>query len=901
MNIVWSCFLWRYGQSWDMFEHPAARLPGDIVIGGIFPIHKGVSNLSKQKPGDAFICTGLHLRSMTDAFTMIYAIESINNSTILPGITLGYEIYDSCADSLKATQAILRLIPGNVTTNNPADCNTTNNIPIIKAVIGEEYSEISIAISRVLGIHFVPQISPASSAAILSDKVRFPSFLRTIPNDEHQTKAIVQLIKTFGWNWVGLISSDDDYGRSALDFLNILFAKQGICTAFSKIVPSYVEHPDMPSVITSVIDELITTTTQVVVIITKGPIVWKLFNEALKGNISKTWIASDAWSTSKEVAYIQNIEKIGTIFGLNFKEMRAPGLAEYLENLYPPDHGATNEFLKEYKESRFGCTEEYKSYIECIKSSLNNCTLSESITLKSPLACKVENVAFANDDYLMKNTEWGKSHSTFLAITAIAQAIKSIMCKYGTCEKNQTLSPYELLQELRAGNFSTSGEKFRFDSFGDVLIGYDVLNWHSQNGSTEFQIVGNYNMSDGMIELNQSLLMWNTGNALVPFSNCSKSCTPGQYKKHSSISCCYECIPCADGYFSPIPDDTECGKCPHYQWSYNGSSRCENRTITCFYWSDPFAIVLVTFAGFGFLLIVLIGILFCKFSDTPAVKAAGGNYTYLMMISLLSSLVSIGFFLGKPSDTICKIRQSLYGTSFTLCVSCILIKSLRIILAFASAERVKKITYHPLIIIIFLISIQICICISWLIMKGPVYKENYMTPQNIILQCDEGSYVFFGIMLGYIGILALSCLILAYKGRKLPEKYNEAKCITFSMLIYIFVWIVFIPIYMNTSGTYLSAVQVVAILASVYGVISCHLLPASYIILFKRNICNRENYLQSIRAFYRNKQRILSIYQNKSHPQTSPIDFGLDITCSKSGPLQPKRLATLIRRRRKSF
>ncbi|MEE6476109.1 hypothetical protein FKM82_010978 [Ascaphus truei] len=839
---------------------------------------------------------------MIKALSMIYAIENINNSTLLPGITLGYEMYDSCSDPLKAIQATLRLIPESVTIKNVTECNQTEVIPAVKAVVGEQYSEMSISMSRILSIHFIPQISPASSAATLSDKVRFPSFLRTVPSDTHQTKAIAKLIRTLGWNWVGVITSDDDYGRSALHYLNIFLREEGICTAFSQIISTYVDHPSLPGEISNITNELVNCSANVVVVFVKAPIVIKLFKESIRRNISRTWIASDIWSNSNSVSRMENIEKVGTILGLNFKLGHVPGFAEFLKNLQPPRQGAINTFLDEYKTLRFGCTEEYIKYLECISSSSKDCNHSDSIQQKSPLACKVENVSFANDDYLVHSAELSTVYSTYLAVTAIAQALKNIVCRNGKCE-DLTFSPHKLLNELKNNNFSYNGEMFHFDRFGDILNGYNVINWITKNSSTEFRFVGKYDILDAIITLNRSLF-WNTEDSMVPISNCSKQCTPGHYKKHSFISCCYECIPCTEGYYSPAADMNECLKCPITQWSANGSARCENRTIEYFRWNDPFAIVLTSFAALGFLLVLIIAIVFIKHADTPAVKAAGGNYTYLLCVSLLFSLVSIGFFIGQPSDIFCQIRQPLYGISFTLCVSCILIKSVRILLAFESGKRGRQIvtiTYQPAVVISVLTGFQLCVSMLWLFFKGPFVTKIYTIPQLLSLQCDEGSYVGFGIMLGFICFLAFACFILAFKGRKLPEKYNEARCITFSMLIYLFIWIGFIPIYINTSGMYLSAVQVIAIIASNYGVISCHLFPACYIILFKRKSNNRARYLQCIHAFCKAQRSVLSLSQNNSDFQVPPTD----ITAGAAGlknctmPVQNTLSATLSVRRRR--
>ncbi|XP_068089239.1 G-protein coupled receptor family C group 6 member A-like [Hyperolius riggenbachi] len=862
-------------------EHAVAHRPGDIMLGGIFPIHDGVYNLLQRPHVDGFTCTGLQLRSMVDAFSMIYTIEKINNSTLLQGIQLGYEIHDSCSHSLKAIQAATRLIP-EISSINSSQCNSSEFMTTVKAVIGEVFSENSITIGRMLSSYFIPQLSGASSADILSDEMRFPSFLRTIPRDFYQTQAIVELIKTFGWNWVGIIASDDDYGRSALDSLSNLFKTNGICMAFSRVVPSNVQQPFLQESLNDAINDLETSTAEVVIAFARGPIVANLFKKAIQQDISRTWIASDGWVVSNLVASTEGIEKVGTVFGFTFENGLVPGFQDYLKNLYPSSNGTTNEFLDEYKTLRFGCSEEYLEYLNCLNSSSANCSVPDRVNYKSPLACKVKDAAYENDDFLVQNTENGTVHSTSLAVTAVAQALKSIVCQNGTCDKHLQVSPRELLTELKKGTYVYNGKTFQFNSFGEVLSGYKLINWQKKKHSIEYVIVGKYDTIQQTVIANQSLIFWNNINNSVPFSNCSATCKPGYFMKHSFISCCYECIPCANNTFSSSPDMTQCQTSSLHQWSYSGSSRCENRTVDYFAWNNAFAITLETLSSLAMLLVLLTVGLFIKYSHTPPVKAAGGPYAYLFMFSLLVSLASTGVFIGQPSDTLCKIRQPLYGISFTMAVSCILIKSIRILLAFESAtkgRKLEKLTYQPVLLVIILTGIQVCICVVWHVVKGPAFTEIYTIPERIIQQCDEGSYVALGIMLGYMGLLALICFILAYKGRKLPERYNEARCITFSMLVYMFVWILFIPIYINvTSGIYLSAVQVVSILSSVYAVISCHLLPVCYMVLFKRDSCTRERYLASVFRFYRTKTRGRSVIQKTPNQQEAPsANFEPDI------------------------
>ncbi|XP_073481318.1 G-protein coupled receptor family C group 6 member A-like isoform X2 [Aquarana catesbeiana] len=795
-SVITLTSLFGFAFSCRSNEHAVVRKTGDIMLGGIFPIHDRVYNLLERPYVDEFTCTGLQLRIMVDALSMIYTIEKINNSTFLQGIKLGYEIYDSCSDPLKAVQATLKLLPEIFAINNSTQCNSTEVIPAIKVVLGEVSSENSISIGRILSSYFIPQISRASTADILSNQMRYPSFLRTIPRDFYQTKAIMDLIKAFKWNWIGIIASDDEYGRSALNLLSSLFIDNGVCTAFVKTVPSYARHPSLPNSLYNVISDLKTSTTKVIISFAKDSIMAELFRIAIDENISRTWIASDNWINSKLVASIEGIEKVGTIFGFTFASGFIPGIEDYLKNLFPSNDIATNEILDEYKMWRFGCSEDYREYLRCLNSTADNCTVPASAMHKSPLACIVDDVSWQNDDYLVKFIE--VAYSTALSVTATAQALKNIICKDGTCNKDLQVSPRK-----------------------------------------------------------------------VPFSNCTATCKPGFFKKHSFISCCYECIACAENTYSPMPDMVECFVCPSHQWSSNGSSWCENKKVQYLEWKDPFAVTLLTFASFGIAVLLLIGILFVKNANNSSVKAAGGHYAYLLIVSLIFSSASIWLFIGEPNAVVCQIRQPLYGISFTFAVSCILIKSIMILIAFESAKKGKLIgnftRQRSIIVMAVLTGSQVVICLVWLILNSPSPMTDNSIPQLIIKYCDEGSYVAFGIMLGYIGMLALTCFLLAYKGRKLPEKYNEARSITFSMLVYMFVWILFIPVYKNSKGMYLSAVQIVAILSSISGIIGCHLLPVCYIVIFKQTDNVSEN-SSTIGFFEANARKIPMCINNVSEP-----------------------------------
>lgn len=275
--------------------------------------------------------------------------------------------------------------------------------------------------------------------------MRYPSFLRTIPSDVHQTHALAQLMANFKWNWVGVVSGDDDYGRAALhDFLK--YAKEAqVCAAFIEIIPHYLDHPDGMRRIGEVATRIQSSSAQVVLLILKGQLVENLFKMMISRGISRTWIASDSWSMYQPVATMTGINTIGDVFGIRFTTGANPGFEHFLTNL-SPGVGAVNRFIEEYKDLRFGCSPEFQHHQDCLNGRpADQCPLPDSLKLKSKVACALSDPQKANDDFLAHAVDLSNLYSHRVATWVIAYALRALLkCNKTMCTGERDFEPWKV-------------------------------------------------------------------------------------------------------------------------------------------------------------------------------------------------------------------------------------------------------------------------------------------------------------------------------------------------------------------------------------------------------------------------------------------------------------------------
>ncbi|XP_031754167.1 uncharacterized protein LOC105946967 [Xenopus tropicalis] len=711
--------------------------PGDIIIGGTFPVHldRVYHNNNFTETPPEIQCQMFSLEHFQSMEALIFAVEEINvDPELLPHITLGFQIFDTCIALRQAVYGALWMLSGGQGISPNYQCH--KEAPLA-GIIGDSGSTQSILLAQLLGLYRYPQISYLATSPILSDRHLFPSFYRTIPSDEFQMRGLAQLVSHFGWTWFGLLASDDDYGQLGTQLVKQEITKAGACVAFTENIITGLHHRNAPRIA----EAIKKSTAKVIVVIATDHNFVIVVEELLRQNMTGIiWVASEGWATAVVLSK-ENFRLVleGTI-GFATHGRQISKFTKYLQSLHPSKE--------------------------------------------------------------LHNTK--------------------------------------------------DGSQVFFDGKGNPPAIYDIVNWRvSANGALEQVVVGSYDLNavDGKtMKVNSTAITWNSNGTQIPVSKCSPSCSSGFRKViiPGKPPCCYDCNPCPQGHISNQTDAVECHPCSWDTWPNLQQDRCLPRPTEFLSYGDPLGYSLTAFSVFSSLIpLAILGVFIC-YKKTPIVRANNYSLSCLLLLSLfLCFLCSLGF-IGYPQPEKCLLRQVAFGMVFALCISCVLAKTITVVIAFNATKpgsRLRKwtgvrVSYW---ITVFGTLIQLFVCVMWLIFSPPFPELDTITsPGVIIVTCNEGSPTAFWCMLGYLGLLASISFIVAFLARRLPDSFNEAKLITFSMLAFLSVWVSFIPAYLSARGMYTVAMEVFAILSSSWAVVGCIFVPKCLIVMFRPNMNSRE-------------------------------------------------------------
>ncbi|XP_037341912.2 extracellular calcium-sensing receptor-like [Pungitius pungitius] len=801
------------------------------MIGGIFPVfNKDISSTSTfEREAPSVKCAGFDLRAFRWTQVMIFAIEEINNDpSFLPNISLGYRILNSCSSPTNTLRAALTLVSGPEKKEFNFTCP-----PPISALVAESESSQSLAVAGTVGPFQLPLVSFFSTCACLSNRAKYPTFFRTIPSDYFQAKALAALVKHFGWQWIGVIQSDNDYGRGGIQAFTEEVKNLGVCIAF---VGTVLRTYTMDKIL-DVVEMIKLSTVKVILAFTPEGDFYPLMKEVVKQNITGIqWIASEAWITAVRLSTPDMYQAFGGALGFGLQKTAIPNLEQFLRGISPYNDPSA-AFVRDFWEIMVGCYPLLPGDQAGTEATKEKCTGNETL--------------LNSQDDFFNVTQLRVSYNVHKAVYAIAHALHQLLfCQpvgeitVRPCLNISNIQPKQVTDHLKRVNFKNQfGDNVFFDVNGDPPAFYDIINWQLIDGQVQHVTVGNFASAADetyKLRIQKEKIVWKTGET-VPTSMCSNVCPVGtrRAQQKGKPICCFDCIPCADGTIANSTGAADCTPCPREYWSNVVRDECIPKTIEFLTYHESMGIAITVLSLLGASLSLATMIIFIYYKETPVVKASNSELSCFLLLSLFLCFLCPLTFIGRPTVYTCMLRHTAFGVTFALCISCVLGKTIVVVTAFKATYRGNTFAgkFGPAqqrIIVCSCTLIQIVICVLWLKLNPPfpdmVFRQSN---KKIVLGCNTGCEAAFYAVLGYIGILALMCLALAFLARKLPDNFNEAKLITFSMLIFCAVWITFIPAYVSSPGKFTVAVEIFAILSSTFGLFTCIFAPKCYIILFK--------------------------------------------------------------------
>lgn len=304
-------------------------------------------------------------------------------------------------------------------------------------------------------------------------------------------------------------------------------------------------------------------------------------------------------------------------------------------------------------------------------------------------------------------------------------------------------------------------------------------------------------------------MQWANREHTHPASVCSLPCKPGERKKTvKGVPCCWHCERC-EGYNYQV-DELSCELCPLDQRPNINRTGCQLIPIIKLEWHSPWAVVPVFVAILGIIATTFVIVTFVRYNDTPIVRASGRELSYVLLTGIFLCYSITFLMIAAPDTIICSFRRIFLGLGMCFSYAALLTKTNRIHRIF---EQGKKSVTAPkfispasqLVITFSLISIQLLGVCVWFVVDPPHIIIDYgeqrtLDPENArgVLKCDISDLSLI-CSLGYSILLMVTCTVYAIKTRGVPETFNEAKPIGFTMYTTCIIWLAFIPIFFGTA------------------------------------------------------------------------------------------------------
>ncbi|XP_071984342.1 metabotropic glutamate receptor 2-like [Engystomops pustulosus] len=744
-------------------EHRRFSSPPEVVSEVRIHPSDGRLVLDSTVPGGAFTTERSYFyESLQLMEAMRFAIEEINrNSAFLPGIKLIPSIRFLCYFNRIEPQL--------------EDLIKSHPVAAVVGTVGEFIpDEIYHYIQR----SKFPVMSFTTRALQVHKR---PYLLCMVPSVQYQIKAIIDLLTHYNWTYVSIVSSPDKTFTSVMEEFKKEAERHEICVATSLVLcyrEGYKEdikklkrHPKG----------------QVLVLFTDPFHLEHLLIDAHTENVSFTWVVSGSWGLTEAIMETYN-KAVGRVISVDIQSYPLLKFNEY--------------FQAKMEANAYNYTDPQVRSLFSDDFSFVSLPEEKNITETKPKKPSPKVQSVVNAVYAIAHALQNMSSSTCPNMSA-------------DCVREHNGTFMTFLRKTRfTAPFSPPDVQYTVDfdhnSYGPAR--YNIFTIQEINGSFQYQQIGSW-AEELTLNINHS--MWE--NNMAPESRCRKPCGKNEVRNIVlGNTCCWDCTECKENQI--VINETTCKACDLGYWPDKDHDNCSELPVDYIQWGDGLAIGSLCFSGLGILSTIFVGGVLLWNNNTPIVKASGREFCYILLSGVLLLYIMTFTFIARPSVVICGLRRLGLATSFAICYSALLTKTNRITRIFNSAQKgIAPPRYinlaSQLSICLALITCQILGLVIWLVVDPAEVIESVSSDKPlVILKCKSGDMKIL-LSLVYNVLLILLCTVYAFKSRKYPENFNEAKCIGFTMYTTCIIWLSSVPVFFVVAN--IPKVQVTTLCASI--------------------------------------------------------------------------------------
>uniref|UniRef100_W5NGZ2 Glutamate metabotropic receptor 1 n=1 Tax=Lepisosteus oculatus TaxID=7918 RepID=W5NGZ2_LEPOC len=878
-----------------------ARMDGDIVIGALFSVHHQppAENVPERKCGEVREQYGIQRVE-----AMFHTLDRINSDpTLLPNITLGCEIRDSCWHSSVALEQSIEFIRDSlISIRDDKDGSRwcidgiPSNLPPrtkkpIAGVIGPGSSSVAIQVQNLLQLFNIPQIAYSATSIDLSDKTLFKYFLRVVPSDILQARALLDIVKRYNWTYVSAVHTEGNYGESGMEAFKDLAAMEGLCIAHSDKIYSNAGEKHFDRLLRKLRERL--PKARVVVCFCEGMTVRGLLMAMRRLGVAGEFllIGSDGWADRDEVIEGYEQEAVGGIT-MKLQSEEVTSFDDYYLKLRL-NTNTRNPWFPEFWQHRFQC--------RIPGHPLENHNFKKTCTVRNYFSITL----------------------LFLRLAKMAEQIRVLKClvdsvcdlSSSTMHKKSAQLRHPLLQQdaVKQKVFIIADDQSRCGTCTSRCWQFD-LNIFAQENQSE---VTNMNYcsfhifpSANVKKTQTSILSSDKMKIKIKFSQLERI-EGTRPQQENRIKCIRIFQQSCKSLFCTLRKEAKNNRNVHtakkfmLMWFFNKAlsnfAGCEPIPLRYLEWSNAESIAAVVFSCLGILVTMFVTFIFVLYRDTPVVKSSSRELCYIILAGIFLGYICPFTLIARPTVASCYLQRLLVGLSSAMCYSALVTKTNRIARILAGSKK-KICTRKPrfmsawaqVVIASILISVQLTLEITLIIMEPPEPIKSYPSIREVYLICNTSNLGMVA-PLGYNGLLIMSCTYYAFKTRNVPANFNEAKYIAFTMYTTCIIWLAFVPIYFGSNYKIITTSFSVSL--SVTVALGCMFTPKMYIIIAKpeRNVRSAFTTSDVVRMHVGDgkiacrSNSLLNMFRRKKPATGNANSNGKSVSWSEPGARQPPK------------